>query len=132
MPAGGAMLITLTGPTGSGKSSLAQALVEQGVVLVPTWTTRELRPDEQGRGDIVRVTEAEMRASEMLEIAEYDGHWYGTPVNADVQAALAGRARALKILEPNGLAIVKEAVQRQSHQGGHDHSQVAHVYVEMT
>lgn len=85
---------------------LAQALVSQGVLLVPTWTTRPLRKGEAGRGDIVQVT-LEAMQSDMLEAAEYDGSWYGTPLNAEVRAALARERVAVKILEAQGLAIVR-------------------------
>lgn len=123
------MLITLTGPTGSGKSTLAQALIEEGITLVPTWTTRPLRPDEQGRGDMVQVTHEAMRASEMLETAEYDGHWYGTPATLAVKDALAGVGVALKILEPQGLAKLQATLKdARGGKGGITH-QLAHVYV---
>jgi guanylate kinase len=42
-------LLTLIGPSASGKSTLARALADLGLVtLVPTWTTRPPRPDEDG------------------------------------------------------------------------------------
>lgn len=125
------MLITLTGPTGSGKSTLAQALIEQGVILVPTWTTRELRHDERGRGDIVHVTREALAASEMLETAEYDGHRYGTPVTQAVRNALAGQGIALKILEPQGLAMLRSSLGTAQRQQGNTPLQAAHVYVDV-
>jgi guanylate kinase len=43
------LLLTLIGPSASGKSTLARALADQGLAtLVPTWTTRPPRPDEEG------------------------------------------------------------------------------------
>jgi guanylate kinase len=42
-------LLALIGPSASGKSTLAGALADQGLVtLLPTWTTRPPRPDEGG------------------------------------------------------------------------------------
>src|SRR4051794_3210884 len=42
-------LLALIGPSASGKSTLARPLAEQGLVtLLPTWTTRPPRRDEDG------------------------------------------------------------------------------------
>ena len=42
-------LLVLIGPSATGKSTLARALADRGLVsLVPTWTTRPRRPDEPG------------------------------------------------------------------------------------
>lgn len=125
------MLITLTGPTGSGKTTLAQTLVQEGVGLVPTWTTRSLRKGESGRGDIAQVSKATLLSSTMLEIAEYDNHWYGTPWNRDVSAALAGETNVVKILEPQGLAAAAHRLSLTAPTGrGNSHS-VAHVYIDV-
>ncbi|CAM3836044.1 hypothetical protein VRRI112168_02370 [Vreelandella rituensis] len=120
------MLMTLTGPTGSGKSTLAQALCDAGVLLIPSWTTRALRPGEAERGDMVQVTAEQMAQSAMLEIADYDGHRYGTPVTDTVTAALAGECDALKIVEPEGLRSIRQTLTRR----GSWH-QLAHVYVDV-
>lgn len=125
------MLITLTGPTGSGKSTLAQELIKQGVVLVPTWTTRDLRKSEIGRGDVVQVSRTTLLSSDMLEMAEYDGHFYGTPVTEDVKAALAGEKVALKILEPQGLALVVDKLDGYRKNPELGTPQAAHVYVNV-
>lgn len=122
------MLITITGPTGSGKSTLAQALLAQGVHLVPTWTTRPLRPEEEGRGDMIHVSAGEMAEQEMLETAEYDGHRYGTPLTPEVMAALEVRADALKILEPVGLTALREKLAGGAFLTA---PQLAHVYVDI-
>lgn len=123
------MLITLTGPTGSGKSTLAQALSAKGVLVVPTWTTRPLRPQEAGRGDIARMTRSRMTATDMLETAEYEGNLYGTPMTGEVKTALAGYVDAVKIVEPQGLAQVRETLAQRARAG--DPCDVAHVYIDI-
>lgn len=122
------MLITITGPTGSGKSTLTQAMQAEGVSMIPTWTTRPLRPGEEGRGDIVHVSRAEMISQEMLETAQYDGHLYGTPMTRAVVEALKGKRDAMKILEPAGLAALREKVTRWA---GPDIPRLGHIYVDI-
>ena len=126
------MLITVTGPTGSGKSTLAQALVSLGVSLIPTWTTRPLRPGEAERADMVQVSLSQMEEYVMLETAVYDGHWYGTPLLPEVKGALSGASTAAKILEPQGLAKLRDQVARLfPDEAGGNPPRLRHAYVSI-
>lgn len=126
------MLITVTAPTGAGKSTLAQALVSLGVSLIPTWTTRPLRPGEAERGDMVQVSFSQMQECVMLETAEYDGHWYGTPLLPAVKEALSGASAAVKILEPQGLVMLRDQVTRTFPKAaGGEPPRLGHVYVDV-
>lgn len=102
------MLITITGPTGSGKTTLARALLGLGITIVPTWTTRQLRGDEAGRSEITHVPAHAMRPTDMLELVTYAGYEYGTPASETVIKALRGECHAVKILEPKGLSALRD------------------------
>ncbi|MCH9780143.1 MAG: guanylate kinase [Alphaproteobacteria bacterium] len=78
------MMIVLSAPSGTGKTSLAQALLEHDPMLrmsVST-TTRAPRPNEQHGSDYFFVSPDEFRAQiereDFLEHAENFGNHYGT------------------------------------------------------
>ena len=79
------VLIVLSGPSGSGKGTLVKKLLEQrdDTVLSVSVTTRQPRPGEiEGVHYYFRTREQveEMIAEgSLLEYAEYNGHYYGTP-----------------------------------------------------
>lgn len=79
------MLIVLSGPSGSGKGTLVKSLLSRrdDTVLSVSMTTRSPRPgEEEGVHYFFRSREEaeEMIArGALLEYAEYNGHYYGTP-----------------------------------------------------
>ncbi|MCL2488139.1 MAG: guanylate kinase [Oscillospiraceae bacterium] len=79
------MLITLSGPSGSGKGTIVRQLLERrrDTVLSVSATTRPPRPDEtEGVHYYFRTREEferMIRAGAFLEYAEYNGSYYGTP-----------------------------------------------------
>jgi guanylate kinase len=77
------MILTLTGASGAGKTTLAQALLRliPNAELSPGCTTRAVRPNETA-ADVHHLSHKnfeEMRQrGEFLWTVEVHGHWYGT------------------------------------------------------
>ncbi len=86
--------VVIAAPSGTGKTSLARALVERDpkVVFSISATTRPPRVHETGGVDYEFVDEVEfdrmIGAGELVEWAEVHGHRYGTPARG-IAAALA-------------------------------------------
>ena len=78
-------LFVITAPSGAGKSSLIKALLKDdpSLKLSTSYTTRSPRPGEQNGREYHFVSEPEFqrqaREGELLEWANFAGHWYGTP-----------------------------------------------------
>jgi guanylate kinase len=83
-PADRRLLVVVSGPSGTGKTSLCQWAVEAvpGLVHSVSFTTRPPRPDERNGSDYHFVNEATFRAmaarGEFAEWAQVHGHLYGT------------------------------------------------------
>jgi guanylate kinase len=78
------ILLVLSGPAGVGKGTIVKKILENGdYVYSVSATTREPRPGEKDGVNYYFVTKNEflmkIEAGEMLEYAEYVGHYYGTP-----------------------------------------------------
>ncbi len=106
-------LIVISGPSGAGKTSICNALLEQ--LPSATWsvsvTTRSPRLGEQDGESYSFVTPEEFLRREaqgdFLESAEYIGQKYGTP-KAPVEASLAsGRSVVMEIDVQGGLQVAK-------------------------
>ncbi len=104
-------LIVISGPSGAGKTSICDALLErmpdtQWSVSV---TTRPMRPgDVSGRSyEFVDQEEFDRReaAGELLESATYVGHRYGTPRGAVEQALAAGTNVIMEIDVQGGVQV---------------------------
>ena len=82
------MLIVLSGPSGSGKGTIIKSLLQQreDTVLSISVTTRAPRPGEEvGVHYFFRTREdfeELIRRNALLEFAEYNGNYYGTPEEA--------------------------------------------------
>ncbi len=80
------MLIILSGPSGCGKGTVLKALLQkrQDMVVSVSVTTRAPRPgEEDGVHYFFRTREEFERMiadNELLEYAEYNGNYYGTPL----------------------------------------------------
>lgn len=91
------LLLTLSGPSGSGKGTIVKALLERNAdtVLSVSATTRAPRPDEVegvhyhfiSREKFLLMAEA----GEFLEWAEYGGNLYGTPKGPVEELLAAGK-----------------------------------------
>ena len=79
------MLIVLSGPSGSGKGTLVKSLLSRrdDTVLSVSVTTRAPRPgEEEGVHYFFRTreeVEAMIAEDSLLEYAQYNGNYYGTP-----------------------------------------------------
>jgi guanylate kinase len=109
-------LFVITGPSGAGKGTLIQALVERrsDFEVAISATTRPRRPGEIDGRDYYFLSEEEFRrrvdAGEFLEHVVYvSGQCYGT-LNVEVERILgAGRSCILE-LETSGARTVKETM----------------------
>ncbi len=106
----------LSGPSGAGKTSLAQRLVETtpGTALSVSHTTRPRRPGEHDGIDYFFVEreefEAMIRAERFLEYAEVFDHLYGTSREA-VDRLLSGGCAVVLDIDWQGARQVRERLQ---------------------
>lgn len=107
-------LVVISGPSGAGKTSICNALLEQlpGATWSVSVTTRPPREGEVGGAsyDFVSPEEFARResAGEFLEWAEYLGNRYGTP-RAPVERALAaGRDVIMEIDVAGGTQVARK------------------------
>jgi guanylate kinase len=103
----------ISGPSGVGKSSIVDRLAARmPFTFSVSATTRPPRPAERDGVDYRFVDGdrfAELRGEgELLECAEYSGHWYGTP-RAPVLAALDRGEDVLLDIENLGAEQVKRS-----------------------
>ena len=100
-------LIVISGPSGAGKTSICNTLLQQlpDTVWSVSVTTRKKRPGEEGRHSYTFVTRKEFEsrraAGEFLESAEYIGELYGTP-RGPVEDALARRNNVILEIDLQG------------------------------
>ena len=97
------MLIVLSGPSGSGKGTIIKKLLQarDDTVLSVSVTTRQPRPGEQEGVHYFfrdRATFESMIAEDaLLEWAEYNGNYYGTPEDSIRQWLAQGKNVLLEI-----------------------------------
>lgn len=106
------ILFVMSGPSGTGKGTICNELLRtENIFLSVSATTREKRA-----GEVDGVTynymykeefEALIDAGEMLEYAQYNGNYYGTP-KRNVEKMLAQGTNVLLEIEPQGALHVKE------------------------
>ena len=107
-------LIVISGPSGTGKTSICKALLEQlpGTVWSVSVTTRPPRPGEVNGHSYQFVSgaefEAKQAAGELLESAEYIGYRYGTPRRPVEEALAAGRNVVMEIDVQGGMQVAKK------------------------
>src|SRR5262245_35496510 len=107
-------LIVISGPSGAGKTSLCNALLER--LPRAEWsvsaTTRPIRAGEVdgksyrfiGRAEFERLRDH----GDFLEWAEYLGHLYGTPLKPILQAVAEGRHMILEIDVQGGIQVARK------------------------
>lgn len=106
-------LIVISGPSGAGKTSICQALLEQlpDTVWSVSVTTRPPRGREVNGESYEFISEEEFArreaAGELLESARYVGHHYGTPRVPVEQAIAAGRNIVLEIDVQGGIQVAE-------------------------
>ena len=97
------MLIILSGPSGSGKGTIVRQLLKQryDTVLYVTVTTRAPRTGEREGVHYYFKTKQEFERlienGELLEYAEYNGDYYGTPVKPVEKCVREGKNVILEI-----------------------------------
>jgi guanylate kinase len=108
-------LVVVSGPSGSGKSSVIRAALETGALnarLSVSATTRDPRPGEQDGVDYHFLSADEfgaMRGSGgFLETAQYNKNFYGTPAEPVYEALRAGQSVILEI-EVQGALQVRDS-----------------------
>ncbi len=107
------MLIVLSGPSGVGKGTVRQAMMQSGFrdfKYSVSMTTRQMRPGEVDGVDYYFRTkeefEEEIASGGMLEYAQYVGNYYGTPLRYVNETLDQGRDVLLEI-EVNGAMQVR-------------------------
>jgi guanylate kinase len=107
-----ARLLVVSGPSGSGKSSIVRELIERlGIEFSVSATTRLPRPGERhgvhynfiSRRDFEKMIEND----ELLEWAIYNNRYYGTP-EALIEETLADQRDILLEIEIQGARQVRE------------------------
>jgi guanylate kinase len=106
-------LFVLSAPSGTGKSTVANKLLQQidGVRRVVTATTREPRPGERHGVDYIFMTKEEfergIEEGAFLEYAEVYGNYYGTPRD-QVERNMEENVDSLLVIDVQGAFRIKE------------------------
>ena len=107
------MLITVSGPSGSGKGTVLGELIKKrdDVKISVSMTTRQKRNGEIDAVNYYFVTkdyfEKKINEGSMLEYARYAGNYYGTPKEPVDEMLKAGKAVILEI-DVQGADKIKE------------------------
>ncbi len=106
------ILFILSGPSGTGKSTITQALIQNNPELQRSVsvTTRQKRPGEKPAVDYIFVTEEEfderLRKGDFLEHATVYQHRYGTPRGRVEETLKQGRLLLLDV-DPCGVKQIQ-------------------------
>ncbi len=106
-------LVVISGPSGTGKTSICNLLLERlpQAVWSVSATTRPLRGGEaEGSSyEYIEPDDFERRRAngEFLESAEYCGHWYGTPAGPVKRWIEEGKIVITEIDVQGGMQIAK-------------------------
>lgn len=107
------VLFVLSGPSGSGKGTVVKELLKNHpeIKLSVSMTTREPRPGEVDGVSYYFVTKEEfekrIQNGELLEYAEFDGNYYGTP-KKEIDSYLENGIDVLLEIEVQGAMQVRQ------------------------
>jgi len=112
-----AILLIVSGPTGSGKSTLCERMLNEFSCIqrVITSTTREKRPGEQEGIDYYffspEVFEEKVKSGEFYEYAQiFNRHYYGT-LKKEIDSKLSQHIDLLLNIDVQGAATLRAAAQ---------------------
>lgn len=109
-------VITITGPTASGKSFLERMLVEHGCARIISHTTRPRRPGEENGRDYYFVSrEIFLQAEqdgEFVEVVEFGDNFYGGSV-WEFDKAFGENKPVVVVVEPNGRDQIREFCKKE-------------------
>lgn len=112
MPNTNGLLAVLSGPAGSGKTTLAERLIRNDPKIrrAVTATTRQPRPGEQDGVDYYFLSREEFQRrianDEFLEYTVFNGNYYGTP-HKELDESLARGGVVLLVIEVDGAESIK-------------------------
>lgn len=110
------VLVSLTGPSLTGKSNLAALLVEQGFVALVSSTTRPPRAEEVNGKHYNFLTreefEQKLKEDGFIEHVQVGGNYYGVSRAEALKAFAAGKP-AVVVCEPHGVKNIYEYAKNQ-------------------
>lgn len=105
------IIVTITGPSSSGKTVLSRELAKNGFEPLISTTTRPTRKGEQDGQDYYFITPErfleKLANNELIENVEYDGNYYGVTAKEAIRSFEAGKPAVL-VAEPNGCAQIHD------------------------
>lgn len=103
-------IVTLTGPSCAGKTTLEKRLKEQGFVQVISHTTREPRAGEENGKAYYFIDKSEFKrlasVDFFIEAVQFNGNYYGVSAQEVQRVAEQGKPIVI-IVEPKGLLQVR-------------------------
>jgi len=114
------LLIVVSAPSGAGKTTLCERLIEErpDISYSVSCTTRSPRGEEvEGRDYIFLSHEQFQRrieSGDFLEYAQVHGHWYGT-LRATVENSLSSGKSVLMDIDVQGARQIRGCVARAAH-----------------
>lgn len=108
------IIVTITGPSCSGKTFLTQMMLNTGKFAeVISTTTRPQRIGEVNGGTYHFVTPERFMEIEMLECIEFNGNIYGGSVS-EFKKQFASGLTPVIIVEPNGMIQINRNAEKQN------------------
>ncbi len=107
------VLAVISGPAGSGKSTIAEKLIanSEGITRAITATTRAPRPGEKNGIDYIFMSKEEFSTDldegMFIEYNEFNNNFYGTP-RKNLEKLIAEGKTVLLVIDVNGATAIKK------------------------